>query len=124
MLYAHEIRPYLEEFDFINLFTQKLGWDHHPRDLPITVPVDETNYQLTPVAYKRVMGVFECTSTQAAEHLLNYATRRKIHKWVSDQIMREHFIIYTNFEKTTQIWQWVEHEQGTPIACREHRYDV
>ena len=123
MLSAHDIRPYLKEFNFENLFIEKLGWDHHPRDLPITVTVNQSDYQLTPVAYKRVMGVFECTSTEAKEHLPDYATRRKIHKWVSDEIMREHFIIYTNFEKTTQIWQWVEHEQGTPIACREHRYD-
>ena len=52
----------------------------------------------------------------------DYATRRKIQKQVAKSV-HEHFIIYTDAEKTTDIWQWVKREQGKPDACREHRYN-
>ena len=120
MLYAHEIRPYLEEFDFINLFTQKLGWNYHSQNL--NVSIDETRYQLTAVAEKQGMVAFECPATQTGGDIPKYAIRRKIHKQIEKSVY-QHFIIYTNADKTTQIWQWVKHEQGKPIACRELRYD-
>ena len=110
-----ETRKYLKESEFENLFTQELGWDHHTQTL--TVTIDETEYRLTAIAEKRGMVVFECTDT----YLPDYATRRKIQKQVAKSV-HEHFIIYTTTEKTTQIWQWIKHEQGKPDACREHRY--
>ena len=112
-----ETRQYLKESDFEPLFNE-LGWDHHTQTLPITV--DETEYTLTAVAQKRGMVVFECAETDG--HIPDYATRRKIQKQVAKSV-HEHFIIYTDAEKNTQIWQWVKREQGKPDACREHRYD-
>ena len=97
--------------------------DHHTQILPITV--DETEYTLTAIAEKRGMVVFECAATGVSdESIPDYATRRKIQKQVAKSV-HEHFIIfiYTDAEKTTQIWQWVKREQGKPDACREHRYN-
>ena len=68
------------------------------------------------------MVVFECAATETEGRIPDYATRRKIHKQVAKSV-HEHFIIYTDAEKTTQIWQWVKREQGKPDACREHRFD-
>ena len=68
------------------------------------------------------MVVFECAATETDGHIPDYATRRKIQKQV-EKTVHEHFIIYTDTEKTTQIWQWVKREQGKPDACREHCYD-
>ena len=113
-----ETRQYLKESDFQPLFIEELGWDHHTQTLPITV--DETEYRLTAIAEKRGMVVFECAETDG--HIPDYATRRKIQKQVAKSV-HEHFIIYTDAEKNTQIWQWVKREQGKPDACREHRYD-
>ena len=114
-----ETRQYLKESEFENLFTQELGWDYHTQTLNITV--DETEYELTAIAEKRGMVVFECAATET-EGIPDYATRRKIQKQVAKSV-HEHFIIYTDTDKTTQIWQWVKHEQGKPDACREHRYN-
>ena len=121
MLNLRETRQYLKESEFETLFIEELGWDHHTQTLPVTV--DETEYQLTAIAEKRGMVVFECPSIGVSDgHIPDYATRRKIHK-EARKSAHEHFIIYTDTEKTTQIWQWVKREQGKPDACREHRYN-
>ena len=130
MINLRETRQYIRESDFENLFTQQLGWDYHTQSLNITV--DETEYTLTAIAEKRGMVVFECPATakvsppdkggRGVTRIPNYATRRKIQKHVAKSA-HEHFIIYTEADKTTQIWQWVKREQGKPDACREHRYN-
>ena len=114
-----ETRQYLKESDFENLFN-KLGWDNHTQTL--NVRVDETEYQLTAIAQKRGMVVFECPATETDGRIPDHTTRRKIHKQVAKSV-HEHFIIYTDAEKTTDVWQWVKREQGKPDACREHRYN-
>ena len=68
------------------------------------------------------MVVFECPTPEVDRSLPDYATRRKIQKQVAKS-SHENFIIYTNADKSTQIWQWVKRQQGKPDACREHRYD-
>ena len=115
-----ETRQYLKESDFENLFIEALGWDHHTQSLNITV--DETAYQLTAIAEKRGMVVFECPATGTDGRIPDYATRRKIQKQVA-KLVHENLIIYTDAEKTTDIYQWVKREQGKPDACREHRYN-
>ena len=128
MLNLRETRQYLKESEFEDLFTQELGWDHHNETLNVTV--DETAYQLTAIAQKRGMVVFECPAEvfppdkggRGVTRIPDYATRRKIQKQVA-KLVHENFIIYTDPEKTTDIWQWVKREQGKPDACREHRYN-
>lgn len=122
MLNERETRQYLRESDFENLFTQQLGWDYY-RTQTLNIAVDETEYTLTAIAEKRGMVVFECPAIGVSDgRIPDYATRRKIQKQVAKSA-HEHFIIYTDADKTTQIWQWVKREQGKPDACREHRYN-
>ena len=116
-----ETRQYLRESEFEDLFIDELGWDLRAETLPVTV--DETEYILTAIAQKRGMVVFECPENSTEGRIPDYATRRKIQKQVAKS-SHENFIIYTNAEKTTQIWQWVKRQQGKPDACREHRYDM
>ena len=128
MLNEQNTRQYLKESDFEDLFIEELGWDNHNETLNITV--DETTYQLTAIAQKRGMVVFECPAEvfppdkggRGVTRIPDYATRRKIQKQVA-KLVHENFIIYTDPEKTTDIWQWVKREQGKPDACREHRYN-
>ena len=141
MLNLRETRQYLRESDFENLFTQQLGWDYHTQTLSVTV--DETEYTLTAIAQKRGMVVFECPAPAKVSppdkgrgmpegihtvdfrgiSIPDYATRRKIQKQVAKSV-HEHFIIYTDAEKITDIWQLVKREQGNqPDACREHCYN-
>ena len=116
-----ETRQYLREFRFEDLFIDKLGWDIHTETL--NIPIDETEYVLTAIAHKRGMVVYECPQTTSEDRIPDYATRRKIQRQVA-KASHENFIIYTNAEKSMQIWQWVKRQQGKPDACREHRYET
>ena len=121
MLDLRETRRYLKESKFENLFIEELGWDYH-RIQQLNITVDETEYQLTAISEKRGMVVFECPATGTDRRIPDYATRRKIQKEVA-KYFHENFIIYTDTEKTTQIWQWTRREHGKPTASREHRYN-
>ncbi len=115
-----ETRQYLKESAFEDLFTQVLGWDNHSQTL--TVVVEETTYTLTAIAHKRGMVVYECPQPATEQSIPNYTTRRKVQKQVA-RSSHENFVIYTNTDRSTQIWQWVKREQGRPDAYREHRYE-
>lgn len=116
-----ETRQYLKESEFETLFIEELGWNRYTQTLPVTV--DQTEYELTAIAQKCGMVVFECPAIGVSDgRIPDYATRRKIHKQVKKSV-HEHFIIYTEAEKITDIWQWFKQEQGKPDACREHRYN-
>ncbi|MDI6776320.1 MAG: Eco57I restriction-modification methylase domain-containing protein [Syntrophales bacterium] len=109
-------RELLQQFDFQTLFIEELGWDHHQSRLDISI--DGQNFTLTAIAQKRGMVAFNCSPSSG---LPDYPTRRKIEQQTS-RAVHEHLIIYTDTNKTTQIWQWVKREAGKPTACREHTY--
>src|SRR3990170_3053682 len=111
-------RRCLKEFDFKNLFIEELGWDRH--DTHLDVHVDGQTFVLTTIAEKRGMVAFTCEALGDVR-IHDYSTRRKIERHTSKSV-HEHLIIYTDRDKTTQIWQWVKRELGKPTACREHTY--
>ena len=113
-----QIRQLLRDFEFETLFIEELGWDRHTQSLNITI--DEMEHLLTATTEKRGMVVFQC-SARTDGSIPDYATRRKIQREVARSV-HEHLIIYTDAERTTQIWQWVKREPGRPSACREHHY--
>src|SRR3989304_1025382 len=68
------------------------------------------------------MVAFTC-SPSTGERIPDYSLRRKIERQTAKSV-HEHIIIYTDFDRTTQIWQWVKRETGKPTACREHTYHI
>lgn len=112
------IRQHLKESNFKALFVDELGWDHHASCL--VVPLDQTIFTLTAIAHKRGMITFECDLPEGT-NIPDYATRRKIERQVT-KAAHEHLIIYTDKNRTIQIWQWVKREAGKPTQCREHTY--
>ena len=119
-----QIRQLLKDFEFKTLLIEELGWNHHSEEVAAEIRergIDETEYLLTAIAEKRGMAVFQC-SARTDGTIPDYATRRKIQREVAKSVL-EHLIIYTDAEKTTQIWQWVKREPGKPLACREQPYD-
>ena len=120
---VHRARQLLSGFDLEPLLIEELGWDYYNQDVNTEIrekegDVDE--YLLTAIAEKRGMAVFRCLP-RGDGRIPNYATRCKIESQVAKSV-HEHIIIYTDAEKTTQIWQWVKREPGKPLARREHRY--
>jgi Eco57I restriction-modification methylase len=109
------MRAKLTAGDFAHLFVEDLGWDHNHQSL--SVEVNDTTYTLTACAEKRGMVVFECRCG-SDDAIPDAATRRKIDRQVA-QLAREHIIIYTNADRSTQIWQWVRREPGRPERPQE-----
>ena len=119
----HEARQLLRDFEFESLFIEELGWDRLREEVKAEIRESEADYgeyQLTAVAEKRGMAVFHC-SGRIDGSMPDHAARSKIQRRVAKSV-HEHLIIYTDAEKTTQIWQSVRREPGKPLACREHRY--
>lgn len=111
------VRARLKNFDLTGLFTQELGWDFPAAGF--TVSVASQDYALGAIAQKRGVQVFQCAGPDG--RIPDYATRRKIEKQVAKHAY-EHLIIFVDKTKTTQIWQWVARQPGTPAQYREHPY--
>ncbi len=109
------IRARLKSFDLTGLFTQELGWDFPAAGF--TVSVANQDYALHAIARKRGVQVFRCAGPDG--RIPDHATRRKIERQVAKHAY-EHLIIFV--DKTTQIWQWVARQPGTPAQYREHPY--
>jgi hypothetical protein len=108
-----QIKEFLENHRFEDLFIEELGWDESKRAYPLDV--NDTRYELLPVARKRGFVALHCPSIPDA------ATRAKIENKVSKDI-REHLIIFTDSEARKQRWQWVRRIPGQPLSRKEHEY--
>ncbi|HPZ09164.1 MAG TPA: Eco57I restriction-modification methylase domain-containing protein, partial [Candidatus Eremiobacteraeota bacterium] len=113
-------RKYLKDFDFKRLFIQELGWDHYSAGLEI--PLNNHFYNLSAIAQKRGMVVFICSPFEDG-FIPENSIRCKIEIQVAKSF-HEHFIIYTDKNKTAQIWLWVRREAGKPLARRNHKYTI
>ncbi len=111
-------RQWLKEFDFKNLFIEGLGWDRISSSLQVSV--NGQTFTLAAIANKRGMIAYLCSPAPEGR-VPDYSTRRKIEMQVSRSV-REHLIIYTDANQTTQLWQWVKREAGKPLASREHTF--
>jgi Eco57I restriction-modification methylase len=112
-------KQFLNNFDFLSLFIEVMGWDNVDDDLTIDLTFDDQSYQLEAIAEKCGMKVFCCTS----EILPLYQLRRKIDKEIT-AYSYEHLIIYIDSAQKEQIWQWVKREKNKPLASREQRFYV
>jgi hypothetical protein len=116
---TESIRKFLKVFDFEKLFVEELGWDRHSGRLD--VQVNNQTITLKSLAHKRGMVVYTCQLS--VPRLAVDDTIRKIETQVAKSVY-EHLIIYTDANRTEQIWQWAKREQGKPIARRHHHYNV
>ena len=113
-------RQLLKTFDLKGLFIEELGWDRCGNQLEITL--DGMSYSLSAVAEKHGMVAFICNAPLTGL-IPDYSLRRKVERQAAKSA-HEHIIIYTDRDKTTQVWQWVKRESGKPTACREHTFHI
>ncbi|MCC6443873.1 MAG: hypothetical protein IT210_10520 [Armatimonadetes bacterium] len=118
MLNVERTRQYLKDFDFRSLFIEELGWDHHTLTFPVNA--DGQTYTLKGIAEKRGVHIFEC-SPDAEGGIPTYSLRQQIERQAA-KTAYEHLIIFTDADRTRQIWQWVSKEPSKPLAYREHTY--
>ncbi len=109
----------LQAFEFVDLFNQ-LGWDG--LSVGIEKEVGGCVYKLQPVAQKRGIQILHC-SPDSEGAIPPYAIRQKIERKVTADA-REHLIIFTDAERTRQIWQWVSRATGRPTQYREVKWQA
>ena len=117
--YIETLRPHLVAFDIRRLFVEGLGWDHYQAE-PVTVPANDYEYSLNPVAEKAGFAVYVCDPGQDGA-VPPYPVRRKIENQIS-KLAFEHLIVFVDADRITQTWQWVKRESGQPPACREQSF--
>ncbi len=111
-------RKALRKFDFQTLFLEELGWDRHSGT--VEVNVEGETFALEAAAQKRDIPAF-VFHAPSGHGLPDYKTRRKIDAKVAKQYF-EHIIVFCDYKKTEQVWQWVRREPGRPTKAREHRF--
>src|SRR5687768_5125347 len=119
MLDLRAAREYLQSFNFRYLFIEELGWDRFI-GRPLQIEAADQTFTLTPVAQKHGVQVFESSPDKDGKMPL-HAVRQRIDRQLT-KLVREHLIIFTDADDTTQIWQWVHREHGKPAAYREQSY--
>ena len=75
---------------------------------------------MRPLAEKAGFVIYLC-SPDVSGGVPPYPVRRKIEGDVA-KLAFEHLIIFVDAAMTTQVWQWVKRESGTPAVCREHAF--
>ncbi len=105
----------IKAFDFGDLFTQELGWDHHKGSLTAHLP--DRDVVLNAVAQKRGFAVWHCP-TSSGQKLPDSAVRRRIERELT-KAAHEHILIFTDAAQSMQVWQWVRREAGKPTRVRE-----
>jgi len=103
----------LKAFDFPKLFIEELGLDRPKSRQAESIDADGGPYALVPVAEKRGFRVFHYAS------IPDRNTRQRIDREITKRAY-EHLIIFTDPERSRQVWQWVAREKGKPAAFREH----
>ncbi|MDE0101198.1 MAG: Eco57I restriction-modification methylase domain-containing protein [Bryobacterales bacterium] len=104
-----DLRPHLQDFDFEGLFIEQLGWNHF-QSRPLRVEVDETVYQLQPIAEKAGFAAYVCEPDEDGA-VPPYHAQQKIEHRVAKTAF-EHLIVFVDVEQSKQVWQWVKREPG------------
>jgi len=111
-------KRYLEQFDFVTLFLEEMGW--HSFDIyPFDVQVEGEIYTIRPIANIGNFAAFECSPSPSGQ-LPGSVKRKKIEKEVAKQY-RENLIIFVDKAKKEQIWQWINRDKNREVA-RNARY--
>ncbi len=100
---------YIKDFNFKGLFNY-LGWDNiRTQFSPIVVK--NNTYTLRSIAQKSSFVILECVAQDG--EIPVYSVRSKIDSEVRRQI-QEHMIIFTNSQKTEQVWVYSYRFNGKP----------
>lgn len=105
---------YIKDFNFISLFNE-LGWDNFQNQFAIAVGDDA--FMLSGVGQKKGFVIVQCPPLSNGKIPLS-TVRKQIEQKVASQYF-EHLIIYTDKDKTQQVWQLAIKETNKPKQLRE-----
>lgn len=110
---------YIKEFKFRELFND-MGWNNDKTTQSIIV--DNEAYLLQAVAEKSGFKILLCNTPEDSP-IPDYNTRKKIETKVT-KLFQEHLIIFSDTEKTEQVWQLIVRQSGKPTKVTETRWHV
>ena len=117
-LTRERIRRYLGAFDFAGLFTDpEIGWDWPESKGKLRVPTKTGFIDTEVIAEKRGVKVLHLAGL--ADGAIPPSDERKAIEKAVTPLATEHLLIFTDTEKTRQIWLWTSRWPGKPISYRE-----
>jgi hypothetical protein len=110
-------RDLLQNFDFVKLFIEELGWSNPASPKPIDCEVHGYAFRRTQLAHLAGVVVLEI-STGAI--IPDGKTRAAISKEIS-KLHHENLLIFVDSGRTQSLWYWVKRE-GAKVYPRDHLY--
>lgn len=114
-----EIREFVCNAQFKELFIQ-LGWDNVPASQQFRVSLKNGTFDFQPIAHKRGFVVLMHESP-SADSIPDRATGLKIENKLTP-LAAEHLLIFTDRDRTRQIWQWSRRAAGSPTRISRETY--
>ncbi|MFN7715825.1 MAG: DUF559 domain-containing protein, partial [Pseudanabaenaceae cyanobacterium] len=111
-------RQYLQEFDFINLFVEELGWSNPPSKALVPFEVEGKTFYRRGVA--ELAGVMVLEITAADGVIPDAKLRVSLHKEIA-KLYLENLLIFLDGERKQSLWYWVKRE-GNKKYRRDHLY--
>lgn len=114
-----QIREFVRNAQYDELFNS-LGWDNVPANQQYRVVVKGQTIDLRPVAHKRGFVVL-LHESPSADLIPDRSTGLKIENKLTS-LAAEHLIIFTDADRSKQVWQWSRRVAGSPIRIRRETF--
>ncbi len=111
-------RQYLQDFDFLSLFIEELGWSNPPSGGAIAFKCDGKTFYRQGVAELAGVLVLEVTSEDG--EIPDGKVRANIYKEIC-KVALENLVIFLDRGRNQSLWYWVKRE-GTKQYRRDHLY--
>ncbi len=112
-------RDAIQAFDFKSLFINELGWNNPHQIQSRSVSINETDYQIKPIATLGSVVVFEISGDIFPTAQIRADIRHKI-----TALHHENLLIFVDKRPTPtkSIWYWLKPEPSKTPLPREHYY--
>lgn len=108
---------HIRDFRFKELFNE-LGWNYVKKEIPLLV--NEKSYILNGIAEKQQFIILQC-APRDGDGFPDSNIRKKIDREIS-KLFLEHLIIFTDSDRTKQIWQLCVRQANKPLITHEVTY--
>jgi hypothetical protein len=117
-LNLNKSRQYLQDFDFVSLFTEELGWTNPPSNEATEFEFEGKTFYRQGVA--ELAGVMILEITTADGEIPDAKVRANLQKEIS-KLYLENLLIFLDGDRKQSLWYWVKRE-GNKQYRRDHLY--
>lgn len=114
-----QIREFVRNARFSELFNS-LGWDNVPATQLYRITVTDQTFDFRPIAHKRgfVVLLHESPSVDSIpDRLVGLKIENKL-----ASLAAEHLLIFTDVDRSKQVWQWSRRVAGSPIRISRETF--